>query len=211
MDSKILFPDGPSDGREKILQAVYEVIISKGYEGISMQQVADAAGVSKATVYHHFEGKEDLMLAFTEIASSRFGDRLTKRHTDDPVERLQVVADRFILGRVSPKAPEDLEPGELGENDPLRAFVEIRAHAVHEPSDRPRIGSVDEHIIESLTKSISEGVEDGSFRDTDIDRAANRLYTLMLGGLFRRTTTDNADLKAISENVHELIDDLSRQ
>jgi hypothetical protein len=42
----------------------------------------------------------------------------------------------------------------------------------------------------------------------DTVRTADRLYTIMLGGLFRRTTTDDTDLEAICDDAYNLIDQL---
>ena len=53
--------------RGQILQAAGEVFLDQGYGGASMDAIATAAGVSKATVYAHFAGKEQL---FTEMVSA---------------------------------------------------------------------------------------------------------------------------------------------
>jgi TetR/AcrR family transcriptional regulator, mexJK operon transcriptional repressor len=52
--------------RDQILEAAGEVFLDQGFGGASMDAIAAAAGVSKATVYAHFAGKEAL---FTEMVS----------------------------------------------------------------------------------------------------------------------------------------------
>lgn len=49
--------------REAIYSAATELFLSRGYDGVSMDQVAEAAGVSKQTVYSHFDSKEALFSA----------------------------------------------------------------------------------------------------------------------------------------------------
>ncbi len=51
----------PEERPEELLQAALETFARKGYGGTRLEEVAAAAGVSKATVYHYFEGKEDLL------------------------------------------------------------------------------------------------------------------------------------------------------
>lgn len=46
--------------RQAILQAAAELFPSKGFDGVSMMEIADRARVSKLTLYSHFTDKEDL-------------------------------------------------------------------------------------------------------------------------------------------------------
>jgi AcrR family transcriptional regulator len=50
-------------GRQRILRAARALFTANGYATVSMQQIADAAAVNKATLYHHFRDKEDLFVA----------------------------------------------------------------------------------------------------------------------------------------------------
>ncbi|MFT5874968.1 MAG: TetR/AcrR family transcriptional regulator of autoinduction and epiphytic fitness [Clostridium sp.] len=60
------------DKRESILAAAIEEFYTKGYEGSSMDTVSKEANVSKATVYNHFNNKEELFLAIATILKERF-------------------------------------------------------------------------------------------------------------------------------------------
>jgi AcrR family transcriptional regulator len=55
----------PADrrGRGRILREARALFTAHGFASVSMQQIADAAAVNKATLYHHFRDKEDLFLA----------------------------------------------------------------------------------------------------------------------------------------------------
>ena len=57
--------DAP-DSRELILAAAKRLFVEQGFRGISMRQIADAVGVTKAAIYYHFHDKEDLFLAILE-------------------------------------------------------------------------------------------------------------------------------------------------
>lgn len=54
--------------RERILAAAHELWVTERYDGITMEQVADTAGVSRQTVYRHFGSKQELVLAAAEWA-----------------------------------------------------------------------------------------------------------------------------------------------
>ncbi|MBD2571321.1 TetR/AcrR family transcriptional regulator [Anabaena lutea] len=62
-----------SDKVEKILQGAMQEFLKHGYAATSMDRVAEAAGVSKATVYSHFQDKVGLFSALIEqLARKRF-------------------------------------------------------------------------------------------------------------------------------------------
>lgn len=59
--------------RQQILQGALDIFLQDGYEGSSMDRIAAAAGVSKITIYKHFQDKEGVFTALVEqIAAQRF-------------------------------------------------------------------------------------------------------------------------------------------
>ena len=52
-----------SAGEAAILDAATRLFSENGYDGVSMRRIAEAAGVSKANIYHHFASKEALFFA----------------------------------------------------------------------------------------------------------------------------------------------------
>jgi len=59
--------------RSKILAAAVDVFSQRGYEGASLDKVAEAAGFSKGAVYSNFAGKDEL---FFELVATRIDQRL---------------------------------------------------------------------------------------------------------------------------------------
>ncbi len=57
--------------QEQILQGAMQVFLQQGYAGTSMDRVAAAAGVSKQTIYSHFQDKEGLFVALIERVTIR--------------------------------------------------------------------------------------------------------------------------------------------
>ena len=50
--------------REKIIHESLRLFSERGYNGVSMREIAAAVGIQGASLYHHFKGKEDI---FKEI------------------------------------------------------------------------------------------------------------------------------------------------
>ena len=55
--------------RERVFNAARELFLRHGYAAVSMQQIADAVGIKKASLYYHFSGKEAL---FTAVITAEF-------------------------------------------------------------------------------------------------------------------------------------------
>jgi AcrR family transcriptional regulator len=57
--------------REQILDVAIQVFGRAGYYGASMNDIADAAGVTKPVLYQHFDSKRDLYAALLEEVGAR--------------------------------------------------------------------------------------------------------------------------------------------
>jgi AcrR family transcriptional regulator len=57
---------GPLGQRERILEAARSLFASRGFETVTMAEIADLAGVARATVFNHFGSKGALVEAITE-------------------------------------------------------------------------------------------------------------------------------------------------
>lgn len=67
-----------TDKAEQILNGALREFLARGYAGTSMDRVAATAGVSKPTVYNHFQDKEGLFRALVQkIAQERFQMKFT--------------------------------------------------------------------------------------------------------------------------------------
>lgn len=66
----------PEGGRERLLDAAATEFSELGYSGASIAGIARRAGMSKSTVFHHFNSKEALYLAVIGSAVGDFGQRI---------------------------------------------------------------------------------------------------------------------------------------
>ena len=49
-----------ADTRQKILDVALDLFISQGYDKVSLREIAEQVGVTKAALYYHFASKEEL-------------------------------------------------------------------------------------------------------------------------------------------------------
>jgi AcrR family transcriptional regulator len=57
-----------SAGAQRVLDAALELFSEHGFEGTSLQDIADRLGVTKAAVYYHFHTKDELLRALVQPA-----------------------------------------------------------------------------------------------------------------------------------------------
>jgi TetR/AcrR family transcriptional repressor of mexJK operon len=84
--------------RQAILNAATRAFIAHGYSGASMEAIAEAAPVSKPTLYNHFKSKQDLFAAVIECRCEALLSTLSSVQTElnDPVAGLSAIAGAFI-------------------------------------------------------------------------------------------------------------------
>jgi AcrR family transcriptional regulator len=75
--------------REQILEVALEVFGRAGYHGASMNDVADAAGVTKPVLYQHFDSKRELYLALLDEVGNRLLSAIAKATADAPDGKAQ--------------------------------------------------------------------------------------------------------------------------
>jgi AcrR family transcriptional regulator len=85
--------------RERILEAAYELFARQGIQAIGVDEIIREAGVAKATFYHHFASKDDLVLAFLDLREQRWTlawiDGEARRRATTPEEQLLTIFDLF--------------------------------------------------------------------------------------------------------------------
>lgn len=68
---------------ERILDVAEALVQSRGFNGFSYADVAEALGITKAALHYHFPGKAELGEALVERYARRFGDALVTVDRDE--------------------------------------------------------------------------------------------------------------------------------
>jgi len=87
------------DQREVILAGAAGLFAQNGYHGTSMNDVADACGLSKATLYHYYRDKSEVLISIAEGHVSRLVELCRSVRTDaavEPADRLSTLIARFL-------------------------------------------------------------------------------------------------------------------
>ncbi|MDH6490635.1 TetR family transcriptional regulator [Streptomyces sp. SAI-127] len=70
--------------REALLRVAIELFTTEGYEETTVDDIADAVGVSQRTFFRYFAGKEDAALALDEMTVTRFVEAVRARPPHEP-------------------------------------------------------------------------------------------------------------------------------
>jgi AcrR family transcriptional regulator len=102
--------DSPAKGRvarrrdrrkAEIVRTATEILSASGYQGMSLEDIAERTDIAKATLYHYFSSKDDLVAAALEVLTQEVLGRLAARQEAvGPVsarELLRALIDEQIL------------------------------------------------------------------------------------------------------------------
>jgi AcrR family transcriptional regulator len=96
---------------QRILDGAIAALSRRGATQLSMTDVCDAAGISRATLYRYFSSKEDLLAAVGEHVSQNFIDGIQAAVAGSrvPIDRLRLVLEFFIGYTAQVKSDRMLE------------------------------------------------------------------------------------------------------
>ena len=139
----------------RILEAAARLFVAKSYADVTINQIAEEAGLTKGAVYHHFPSKEDVYLAMMqrdlEDKRALFERAL---HTDDSCRtRLGSLVATFL----------DLSPVKRD----LMRLVRRDVNIFEEPARSDLIRAYQVALPEQVEHVIREGIERGELREAD--------------------------------------------
>lgn len=88
----------PEETRQGIIDSALKLFGEKGYAATSVQEITEAAGVTKGAFYHHFESKEDLLrLIHDEFLDYQLAIlRVALDSDEDPAELLRKLIETLL-------------------------------------------------------------------------------------------------------------------
>ncbi|MEC0092420.1 TetR/AcrR family transcriptional regulator [Paenibacillus macquariensis] len=152
---------------QMILRISSNLFMENGYEAISLQQIAKACGVTKASIYYHFENKAQL---FTASVTSMTG--MARMHT------------KRIMGQEGPLLDRLRELAEVKLARPHGDFETImrEARASLSPEQIQAIMASEEAITDVLTESFQQSMDRGEIRSGDPLFLAHTFSSLLMVG-----------------------------
>ena len=129
--------------RDMILANAAQLFAQRGYAGTSMNEVAAACGVSKATLYHYVRDKHDLAV------------RIAEEH----VLRLEAVVDEVLRAHATPEARLDaLIRNFVAEYAVAQNAQRVLTEDVRflREEDQARIIGVERRVVAAFARTIAE-------------------------------------------------------
>jgi AcrR family transcriptional regulator len=148
--------------RAQLLRAAQDVFVTQGYHSAAMDDIAEAAGVSKPVLYQHFPGKLDLYLALLDQSIEGLVDavRAALESTEDNDLRVTATMEAYF----------DFVA------DPGRAFrLVFESDLTSEPSVRARV----EQVLQECAELVSAVIA----KDAGLSEAQSHLLAVGLIGI----------------------------
>lgn len=191
-----LFSNDPANTHEAMMEATYRALCTHGYANLTIQKIGEEFSKSKSLVYHHYDGKDELLLDFLEFMLDRFATEIIDTGADDPTDRLQSVIDLTITEPLSEERASF-----------RRTMIELRAQAATDPAYREQFTRIERLFHDHIADLLREGIEQGTFRDVDPDQVASFLLTLIDGTMLRQTTTDDGAITSARRELEIYLQD----
>ena len=150
------------DKQSEIFAAAVRIFQKKGYHAASMQDLADAVGLQKASLYYYVSSKEELLTSVYERFIGAFTRQLSALVAEPlpPTEKLRRAIESHLVA--------------------LSEQLELFTVYVHEQNFltgklRARIHAEAERHAELLEAILAEGVQTGEFRELDVTMTAHAI------------------------------------
>lgn len=175
---------------QKILEAAYECLSTRGYANVTMRAIADEAGVALSQLTYYFDNKEKL---FTDVIS-----KMANQYIREIETRMYVTAD---LNEKIVALTQYFK--ELLRDKPklLRLFIDFTAQALWIPSFREQVDGLFDRLTELIEKFI---LGDSESLQRVPDYSSKAIAKLILGALFG--TSVQALLSADKDDFFESFD-----
>jgi TetR/AcrR family transcriptional repressor of nem operon len=165
----------PDVTRGRLLQAAFQEIYRRGFQGASLDTILEQSGVTKGALYHHFPDKAALGYAVVdEVVKALLLDRwlgVLERQPGDPLTALQGMLEERLV---------ELQPHEIELGCPLNNLGQEMS-----PLDerfRRRVAATFATWTEGFAAVLQRGQQEGTVRsDVDAPRVATFIVAAIEG------------------------------
>jgi AcrR family transcriptional regulator len=153
--------------RNRILAEATRRFVIHGYNGISMREIAQACGITKAALYYHFRDKEDLILAILDRYLDEMDNLIQRCRSQGGSPRLQLTR---VVQAIFTQLPEQRSLIRLASQEMPNLSIDARK----------RFSAVyAEKFIGQFEAILAEGIEKGEFRPVNVLLAVWTLLGMM--------------------------------
>jgi AcrR family transcriptional regulator len=149
------------------MDAALKVMRRNGFQGASVQDILDHAGLSTRAFYRQFQSKDDLLLAMFRTASDPDVELVKKRVDEAPteVEAVRVWIDEMLAIAYDRRR--------------IQRLVMFNAVARQAVGYEVEEAALQDRLVSPLLQAIRRGSADGSFPDTDPFPDAYSIFELV--------------------------------
>ncbi|MCR5685344.1 MAG: TetR/AcrR family transcriptional regulator [Lachnospiraceae bacterium] len=182
--------------KERILDAALTLFAESGYDGTSVEQIANAVGIKAPSLYKHFKGKENILNALIDSAETRYEEMFGSERNIGKIPESREEFIKVTMGRVA-----------FTMHDPI--IRKTRMFLVQEQFRNERISEVTtRHQLDGVQKMfariIKEMMEKGIVKDDDPSLLAVELTApavLLIAQADRQTQFEKELLESIEGHV----------
>lgn len=169
--------------REALVQAAFNLIAERGFEGLRTRDVAARAGVNIATLHYYFATKEDLIRSVMGMLAEKFRTQQVPYLATQPRRPLTELRQELQDAQYQVQESPEL----------FTVLFELFMRSTRDPAIKALMQDMDAQWREHITTYLSEGVAQGVFRqDLDIAAAASGLVALIKGSVIEMMTNPDA-------------------
>lgn len=136
--------------REHIMDAMQELMRTKGAENVSVSDIARKAGIGKGSIYYYFSSKNEIIEAVIERSYSRVldaGRELAASETLNAFEKMEIIYKACLDSSM-----------ELRRQEGMYTFNELQRNAlIHEKYERIIITKLKPILTEIIRQGVDEG------------------------------------------------------
>lgn len=148
-----------------LIEKAEELFIQYGYKAVSMDQIADAAGISKMTIYKYFSNKENLFLKILYLLSEKIYEDMKMQ-----IERHEGTLEKIdIIFKLSIDYSKDYSFAFYKDILENQRILELMI------SEKKRM------MQEAMVDILTNGMEKGDIREIDVTFTSNLLNSLLQG------------------------------
>ena len=187
--------------KEKILETALALFAENGYNGTSMEQIAQDVGIKTPSLYKQFKGKEDILNSLIDIAEARYEENFG---SDKNIGKLPESIDEFLRSTT--------ERIRFTINDPI--IRKMRIFLVQEQFRNERLAEITtRHQMDGIQKMYQKIIEDlmnkGLFQKDDPALLAMELIapiTVLVSKADRQPKSKKDALKLIEKHIKHFVE-----